>query len=136
MCSGNGEGSSFRCRVVVQCIVVHSTVIVGLPLSVTGVDHTSCDKWSLYRGRIRDHTRLRLHGAVGVHRQHHCNSKNQWQGGSGLPWPYHADDLATERERTAPCGVSRKRADAAVYHQRVHSVIANHDAGQWWCQIH
>ena len=56
-----------------------------------------------------DHTQLRLHGDVGVHRQHYHNCKNLWQGGPRLSWPYLADELAGERERTAPCGVFRKR---------------------------
>ncbi len=37
---GLGFGVAWSC----SGIVVHSTVIVGLPLSVTGVDHTSCDR--------------------------------------------------------------------------------------------
>ena len=33
----------------IQCFIVRVSVIIGLPFSLTGVDHTFCDKWSLYR---------------------------------------------------------------------------------------
>lgn len=77
---------------------------------------------------VCDHTQLRLHGEVDVHRQHYHNCKNLWQGGPRLSWPYLADELAGERERTAPCGVFRKRVDAAAHHRSA-SVVANHDVG-------
>ena len=81
-----------------------------------------------HTGSYRYSTQLRLHGDVGVHRQHFHNCKNLWQGGPRLSWPYLADELAGERERTAPFGVFRRRVDAAAHHRSA-SVVANHDVG-------